>query len=139
MGVYNWITSLTGAWGPALLAMYQANALWINGIVCVYGFVLVLSWQNTERIGDMLVSQILEQGSRMAKNRQGASRLVRLRDFNLAWDEAVQQARFPWVAAPGQFVPRPRRLDNVRAIISAKYLRRKSAGRLAKLGLEIKD
>jgi hypothetical protein len=137
MGIYEWVTSLTGSWGPPLLSVYQANALWINGCAILYGLVLVLSWQNMDRIADSLVRQIVAQVPSTSAGRRQAPRRVRLRTLRLSWEEALSQGRFPFIARQSDFVPRRFTPENVRSLITAQYLIKRSASRLRRLGIEL--
>jgi hypothetical protein len=137
MGIYKWVTSLTGSWGPGLLAAYEANALWINSVVLLYGLVLLLSWQNTERVVDSLVCQIVEQASKIHGGGEHSRRRVRLSSFRLSWEKALSQSRFPLIARQADFLPRRSTLENTRRAISDDYLIRRSASRLRRLWLEL--
>jgi len=137
MGIYDWVTSLTGSWGPALLSAYEANSLWINGAVILYGLVLLLTWQNTDRIADALVRQIVAQAHRAQGSRHGAKRKVRLSALHLSWDEALSEGRFPLIARQMDLVPRRLNMENLRRTISDDYLIKRSAPRLKRLDVEV--
>jgi hypothetical protein len=137
MGIYQWVSSLTGVWGPALVSFYNANALWINTIVVLYGIVLLLSWQNTEHIADALVSQVLAQAAKIPGRESRPRRKVHLSQFRLSWEDALAHGKFPLVTSQAGFVPRKRTLENVQRAIPNDFLQRRCRPKLARIGLEL--
>jgi hypothetical protein len=137
MGIYDWVTSLTGSWGPALLAAYESNALWINGLVLIYGVLLLLSWQNGDRILDALLRQVIQKGEAGRRPPGPDLRRVRLSKLGVSWDLALAESRFPLVARRIDFWPRRCTPENVRSMISDSYLIKHSASRLKRLGLRL--
>jgi hypothetical protein len=139
MGVFEWVKTRTGAWGPVLLDFYLQNAWWINSIVVAYGFLLLLSWQNLSRMSDELVGQILEQAKRMeaGKKKSRKHRLVRLSDFQLSWERAFASGKFPFVAKGSGFVIRRSNPQNIHAMISDRDLIRLSSRRLNEMGFRL--
>lgn len=132
MGIYDWVTSLTGSWGPSLLAAYQANALWVNSLAVLYGVVLLLSWQNTDRMADALVQQIVQQAQ---KGRSG--KRVRLASLHLSWEAAFAQSRFPLLARQSELIPHRATPASARRAISDADLVKRAARKLRRLGIEL--
>jgi len=136
MGIYAWVTSLTGNWGPALLSFYEANALWLNSAVLIYGLLLLLACQNHDRIVDALMRQVIEKAARQGPE-QSLHRPLRLSKLNLSWDQALAQSRFPLIARRTDFLPRRSTRENLRSLISGEYFIKHSAARLKRLGLQL--
>ena len=139
MGIFDWVKSKTGVWGPALLELYFQNAGWINAIIVTYGLLLLLSWQNLSRVSDSLVDQILEQ-AKAIKVTQGTGskpKVVHLSDFQLSWEGAFSSSKFPFVAKQAGFMIRRSNLENVRALISDRDLIQRCSRRLDDLGLRL--
>jgi hypothetical protein len=139
MGIFDWVTSKTGVWGPALLDLYFQNAGWINTIVIAYGLLLLLSWQNLSRVCDALVDQILEQAMKInVTGKKGKQpKMVYLSDFQLSWERAFASSRFPFVAKQAGIVIRLSSLENIRALISDRDLVQRSYHQLAKMGIQM--
>ena len=95
MGIFEWVKSKTGVWGPAILDFYFQNAGWINAIIVAYGILLLLSWQNLSRVSDSLVDQILDQAKeiRIGKAKGDKPKVVHLSDFQLSWDQAFASSK----------------------------------------------
>jgi len=139
MGIFEWVKTKTGVWGPFLLDYYIQNTWWINTIVVAYGFLLLLSWQNLSRMSDVLVDQILEQAKDM-KSRNiepGKSKLVHLSDFRLSWEQAYASSRFPFVAKGTGFIIRRSSPENIHAMIPDRDLIQRCSRRLNDLGFRL--
>ena len=142
MGIFEWVKSQTGFWGPALLGFYARNAPWINTLVLAYGLLLVLSWQNLSRVLDDLVDQVLEQARRKAagtSKKGGKAKTVRLGDFQLSWERAYATNRFPFVARQTAFLVHRSTLENVRKLISERELFQRCARALKRLGFVLES
>lgn len=139
MGIFEWVKSKTGVWGPALLDFYFQNAGWINAIIVAYGLLLLLSWQNLSRVIDALVDQILEQAKEIKVNRKEDSKLiiVHLNDFQPSWERAFTFSKFPFVAKGSDLVIRRSNLENIRALISDRDLAQRCSRQLDKMGLRL--
>lgn len=88
--MYEWFKSLTGAWGPPLLAWYLANS-WINVPLIAYGVFLVLAWRNYDQIEQRVVDSWLAQSP---KGKLPA-------EPETDWAAAVAGLRFPFVTRRG--------------------------------------
>ena len=139
MGIFEWVKSKTGVWGPALLDFYFQNAGWINAIVVAYGLLLLLSWQNLSRMIDALVVQILEQAKEIKVNRKEDSnpKVVHLSDFQPSWERAFASSKFPFVAKGSGLVIRRSNLENVRVLISDRDLIQRCSHQLDEMGLRL--
>jgi hypothetical protein len=140
MGIFEWVKSQTGIWGPALLQLYFRNAIWINTLVLVYGLLLLLSWLNLSRILDALVEQIVEQAHNLIDRslKRNAPKKVQLSDFQLSWERAIEASRFPFVARQTAFSFRRSTIDNARELIKDKDLVQRCSRHLENVGLQIK-
>lgn len=139
MGIFAWIKSQTGVWGPALLELYFQNAGWINTIVVMYGLLLVLSWLNLSRVHDALVEQILEQAKEMkgARPKRTEKQKLRLNDFELSWENAFATSKFPFIAKQTGLIVHRSTLENVHTLISEKDLILRTARRLEGMGFHL--
>jgi hypothetical protein len=136
MGIFEWVKSQTGAWGPALLDAYLQNSGWINALFLAYGLVLWLSWQNLSRIQDGLAALIVEQVR--AGNQAGRKKkVVHLTDFQLSWEEAAGYSRFPFIARQTGILIHRSTPENLRALISERDLLQRCASRLREIGFQI--
>lgn len=139
MGIFDWVKSKTGIWGPVLLDLYFQNAGWINAIVFAYGLLLLLSWQNLSRVSDSLVDQILSQAKeiRVKQVKGSKPKIVHLSDFPLSWDQAFASSRFPFIAKQTGFLIHRSSLENVHRLISNRDLIQRCSRRLDKMGIQL--
>ena len=139
MGIFEWVKSKTGDWGPVILEFYFQNAGWINAIVVAYGILLLLSWQNLSRVCDSLVDQILDQAREIeVKNgKRNKPITVPLSHFSLSWDQAFESSRFPFIAKQTGFLIRRSSLENVRTLIVDRDLIQRSSRKLDKMGIRL--
>jgi hypothetical protein len=139
MGIFDWVKSKTGVWGPALLDFYFHNAGWINAILVAYGLLLLLSWQNLSRVIDALVDQILEQAKQAegAEGKAGKPKVVHLSDFQTSWEDAFASSKFPFVAKGSGLIFHRSNLENVRALISDRDLIQRCSRQLDQIGLRL--
>jgi hypothetical protein len=139
MGIFEWVKSKTGVWGPILLNIYFQYAGWINTIVVAYGFLLLLSWRNLSRICDYLVDQILEQAKEIKdrKGSRGEQKIVYLSDFSLSWDQAFASSNFPFIAKQTGILIRRSSLENVHTLIDERDLIQRSSRKLDKMGIRL--
>lgn len=102
--MFEWIKSLTGDWGPALIELYKANALWINGLVLIYGIILLLAWRNLYALQENLI--------RLLNAADSTFLLEMLKDparFSLEsipaelWQEAFTANQFPLLSRQNSF------------------------------------
>jgi hypothetical protein len=139
MGIFEWVKSKTGVWGPVLLDIYFQYAGWINTIVVAYGFLLLLSWRNLSRMSDYLVDQILEQAKVMKDRKEngGEQKVVHLSDFSLSWEQAFASSNFPFIANQTGILIRRSSLENVRTLIEDRDLIQRSSRKLDKMGIRL--
>lgn len=137
MGIFNWIKSMTGIWGPSLLDFYFQYSGWINTIVVAYGLLLLISWLNLSRVRDSLTNQILEQAQEIKKKGIRFENVI-LDDFQLSWERAFACNKFPFIARQTGFIIHRSSLENVRVLITDSDLIMHCTRQLAALGLHIK-
>jgi hypothetical protein len=129
-----WIEQLLGAWGTSLLDFYAANSLYINLLVVAYGGVVVLSWMNLKAIRQRLLADLVDQLSRDPRLGEDARPKKVLSRMTIPYDQAIQQARFPFVAQQTSFLPRRATLAAVQALLPAEELADDALKALAKTG-----
>lgn len=94
-----WLLSLSGEWGPVLLAWYQANS-WVNLLFVGYGLVLLLAWRNYDHIQEQAIAAFLAA----AKPDPESQDKVQLPEsVTLDWERAVAGLSFPLLARRGNF------------------------------------
>ena len=137
MGIFDWVKSMTGLWGPVLLNFYYQYAGWINALVVAYGLLLVLSWQNLSRVRDSLMDQILTQAEEFEGRDKKNPRNIHLSDFKLSWEIAYDAQKFPFMARQSAFIVQQSSLENAKKMISDRDLIKHCYRRLASLGLSL--
>lgn len=116
------IESLLGNVGTSILNFYEANSLWINGIILLYGIVILLSWSNYKSIRRSLILSVVEQLCQKseAELREPVGRL--LNGLVIPWDGTLQRTWFPLVAEQTAFLPRRLNLERLKKMISPEDL-----------------
>jgi len=99
----DWITSLTGDWGPALIEFYKQNAIWINIIVLVYGAVMLMAWRNLDRMQSALVDLLLSKGQAFAKRIKEDGKFPKEAIPVEYWEEAYGEQNFALLARQSNF------------------------------------
>ncbi|MCW5874351.1 MAG: hypothetical protein KIS88_06860 [Anaerolineales bacterium] len=94
-----WLLTLSGEWGPQLLAWYQANS-WVNLLFVAYGLVLLLAWRNYDHIQEQAIAVFLA-AAKPADEPGGLPVLPE--SITLEWPQAVAGLRFPLLARRGNF------------------------------------
>lgn len=94
-----WLLTLSGEWGPQLLAWYEANS-WVNLLFVAYGLVLLLAWRNYDHIHEQAVAAFLA-AAKPADEPDGLPVLPE--SITLDWQHAVDGLRFPLLARRGNF------------------------------------
>ena len=114
----DFFVSVLGPWFGWLYDLYDAHALWINIVVIIYGFVIVLSWNNLLGIRRRLVQDLIDQVRRAPAGTADLSLIA----ATLMWDEAVAASRFPLVARQNALWPRRTSVEAVRALLPVEAL-----------------
>lgn len=116
------IEQMLGAWGTALFDFYEANSLYINLVVVLYGGVVVLSWMNLKGIRRQLVEEIAAQLERLPEQEADTPPKNVLRRVEIPWAAAIENRRFPLVALQTSFLPRRATLETVQGLLPAEEL-----------------
>ena len=116
------IESMLGTWGVRVLNFYEANSLYINSVVVIYGMVIVLSWTNLVSIRKVLVYEMVMQMKEHPKiNRKSKTKQV-LQEINIPWEETISKVRFPLVARQASLWPKRLNLENVQSLLTPEEL-----------------
>jgi hypothetical protein len=116
------VEQMLGAWGTALLDFYDANSLYINLVVVLYGGLVVLSWMNLKGIRRQLVDDLAEQLREIPNLEAGSPPKNALRRVKIPWERAIESRRFPLVALQTSFLPRRATLETVQALLPEEEL-----------------
>lgn len=110
-----WLRSLSGKWGPSLLALYTDHSIWINTIVVLYGALLLLSWRNLRRIRSFLHAEV-------ARQIDGAANEVELSSLDVPWEQALKVSTFPLIAAEWGLLPRRVSVEHLQSLVTVEEL-----------------
>jgi hypothetical protein len=116
------IEQMLGTWGTALLDFYDANGLYINLVVVLYGGLVVFSWMNLKGIRKQLVEELAAQLSRFPNLEGNTPPEYILRRVTIPWVETIGKRRFPLVAQQTSFLPRRATLETVQGLLPAEEL-----------------
>lgn len=114
-------TSL-GSIGMQIFRFYQENSLLINGIVVLYGALIVMSWTNLASIRKRLVGAIAAQivSSQTLNNKSTVKRI--LSEVDIPWQAALDDVRFPLIAQQTAFWPKKKSVDELKEMLPADEL-----------------
>ncbi len=102
--MFEWIKSLTGVWGPALIDFYKLNAIWINSLVLIYGIVLLLAWRNLDQLQENLLNQLIATDSSfLSRTKKNASGFSTDSIPENTWVEAFKSNQFPLLSRQNSF------------------------------------
>ncbi|PWH17408.1 MAG: hypothetical protein DDG60_02130 [Anaerolineae bacterium] len=90
------IRSMIGSWGNWLLDQYLAHALWVNGLLLGYAFLVVLARRNFKMILQFFVVHLREKYAPQLKNRDREQISRFLTRVSLPWQQALAHAPFPF-------------------------------------------
>lgn len=116
------ILSMMGTWGEPLLNFYEANSLWINLLVFIYGTVIVLSWVNLKNIRNSLILSLVTQLHSQAEVALNTPAEKMLTLLAIPWESAINQSRFPLVARQSDLVPHRLSVEAVQAMLPPEML-----------------
>lgn len=116
------IERILGPWGMAVLRAYQDNSLLINAAIVLYGFVLILSWRNLDRMRSFLVQAIVQQVPRRAEEEAKPDLSAVLDMASIPWQKALEESRFPLIARQWALLPRRCSLESVQRLLSPEDL-----------------
>jgi hypothetical protein len=98
----NWIL---GPWGRDILAFYVAHSAWINGVVVLYGVVLMVANLNLRRIERAAKADPRASGS-------GGS-------DEAYWEDTISRVSFfPLVAGSRSLIPRRTNIRNILSLVA---------------------
>jgi hypothetical protein len=116
------VEQMLGVWGTALFDFYEANSLYINLVVVLYGGLVVLSWMNLKGIRRHLVEEIAAQLDRLPETEAATTPKNTLGRVVIPWAAIIENKRFPFVALQTSFLPRRATLDTVQELLPAEEL-----------------
>ncbi len=120
--VRSFIEAMLGEVGRQILYYYEANALWINAIVLIYGVFMFASWQNLVRIYRFLIVEMAKEAHTSEElNRKKSNKKIR-KIIGVPWEKAVEQSPFPFIARIGDLVPRRNTVENLQGYFDEKDL-----------------
>jgi hypothetical protein len=116
------LESMMGSWGKGLMDFYDANSLWINILVLLYGAWIVLSWINLKRIRSELIVSLAQQLSKKPNLKTEPLTSEDLARLKVPWEDAVRRARYPFVAYQTALVPRRLSVEAVKSMLTVEDL-----------------
>lgn len=129
----DFLVSFMGPLFGVIFDFYAAHALLFNTIVLVYGFVIVLSWNNLVSIRRRLVEALVDQLRAVPGGYDGLDASRILEEVSIPWEETVSAAGFPLVARQTALYPRRKSVDVVRALLPAETLVKESQDILSRM------
>jgi len=116
------IEATAGDLGRALLDFYLTNSIPINIVVAAYGLVMVMSWTNTVNMRKRLLYAMLLQMTSREDIKADAKVKRILKEISIPWEEVLNRARFPLIAARAGLIPYPKTIGRLQEIIPPEEL-----------------
>jgi hypothetical protein len=120
--IYAFIRATLGTGGAAVLDFYVANSLWINGLIFVYAFLVVLARRTFDLSRKSLIASLQGQYGTQFEEKKAKSVLTMLRKTSIPWDEALGSSSFPFVTPPGSIRIYPRNLATLQRFLPLEAL-----------------
>lgn len=116
------LRSMIGDWGNWLLDQYIAHALWINGLVLGYAFLVVLARRNYQTILQFFLVHLHEKyaSQLQGKNQKQVARF--LARVSLPWKQALAHAPLPLLSPPNSIRLYPKTEAALKKLISPERL-----------------
>jgi len=116
------VRGFLGEWGQALLNFYQQNSVWINAIILLYFFIVILSQQNYKQTLAGLILAI-ENKYPGQFDKKSSKEIVRmLNKKEIPWEAVLNISKWPLIATPRQFYPRARNESSLKKLIPIEIL-----------------
>ena len=120
--IYAFIRATLGPIGVAVLDFYIANSLWINGLVLLYGLLVVLAQRSFERSCQTLVGDLQSQYGQQFQQKSPKSVLNTLKKISIPWDRALGSSSFPLMTPPGSIRIYPKSLRTFQRFLPLEKL-----------------
>ena len=99
--IYEFIRATLGTFGDVLLDFYIANDIWINGLVLLYGLLVVLARHSFNLGQQLILSSLQSQIGREFRQKNSGAILKTLKNTNIPWEVALKRSSFPFMTPPG--------------------------------------
>jgi hypothetical protein len=116
------IRATLGPWGTAVLDFYISNSLWINGLILLYAFLVVLARRTFELGRHTLIASLRSSYDSQFEKKEPSAVLKVLEKINIPWDQALGSSYFPFVTPPGSIWIYPKSLVTIQKLLSLEQL-----------------
>lgn len=111
------IRGTLGPLGVTILDFYIANSIWINGLILLYGLLVVLARRSFELSRQSLISALQSQHPQQFEHKKLASVLNTLKKINIPWEQSLESSSFPLIAPPGSILVYPKKLETFQKLL----------------------
>lgn len=116
------IRGTLGPLGVAVLDFYIANSLWINGLVLLYGLLVVLARRSFELSRQFLITSLQSKYGSRFEQRKPEAVLRALKKLSIPWEQALGSSSFPFVTPPGSIRIFPKKLATLQKLLPLEIL-----------------
>lgn len=99
--IYSFIRGMLGTSGDAVLDFYIAYSLWINGLIFLYAFLVVLARHTFDLSRQSLIISLQGEYSQKFEQKRPGAVLKALKKISIPWDQALRCSSFPLISPPG--------------------------------------
>jgi hypothetical protein len=116
------VRGFLGEWGQAILNFYQQNSTWINAIILLYFFIVIVSQRNYKQTLADLIAAIENKypGQFEKKTSKEIARILSKKE--IPWHAVLSASKWPFIATPRQFYPRARNETSLKKLIPDEIL-----------------
>jgi len=116
------VRGFLGEWGQAILNFYQQNSAWINAIILLYFFIVILSQNNYKQsLAGLIVA--IEENFPGQFDKKTSNEIIRiLGKKDIPWQAVMNISKWPFIATPRQFYPRAKNETSLKKLIPIEIL-----------------
>ena len=116
------VRGFLGEWGQAILNFYQQNSVWINAILLLYFFIVILSQNNYKQTLAGLILAIENKYPGQFEKKTGKEIARMLSKKEIPWQSVLNTSKWPFIATPRQLYPHARNESSLKKLITIEIL-----------------
>ena len=120
--IFSFIRATLGTSGTAVLDFYIANSIWINGLIFLYAFVVVLARRAFDLSRQSLIASLQSQYGQQFEQKRLGSVLKTLKKTSIPWDQALGRSSFPFMTPPDSIWIYPKNLATLQKLLPLEKL-----------------
>ncbi len=120
--IFSFIRATLGTSGTAVLDFYIANSIWINGLIFLYAFLVVLARRTFDLGRQSLIASLQSQCGQQFEQKRPGSILKKLKKISIPWEKALGHSSFPFMTPPGSIWIYPKNRATLQKLLPLEKL-----------------